>query len=811
MIFRPSLVFGVTMRREKVELLAPAGNFEIAKAVINAGADAVYLGGQYYGARAYAGNLSQEEILAILQFAHLRDAKIYLTVNTLLKPDEDPQGLIDYLRPFYEAGLDAVLVQDLGVFRLIRENFPDLPLHVSTQMTITGSNGARLLLDAGAKRIVLARELSLSEIRDIYKKTGAELEVFIHGALCVCYSGQCLYSSFRGGRSGNRGRCAQPCRKKYTLLKEDGQEVRSPGPFVLSPKDICSLDTLPQILEAGVSSLKIEGRMKNINYAADVTAIYRKYLDLALSERPYVVSQEDRLELAGLFNRGGFTEGYFTQDKGASMMTFVRPDNVGVAAIKAVKNVDGRVTFQALVPLHAQDVYEIRRPFTFMGKDEIQPGKTFTVDLPWKLGIKAGQIFPRLKDGAVGRKVSGSFVLHDKAVPVRLAFSAAEGKETTLTLTRLSDGLSVQVSGAPAQKAQTRAAEEAEVAERLKKLGHTPFTAKEVDVRLLGRVFLPVSELNEMRRKAVEQLELAVQVEYHRNLFSTSFKHDTIEKWQEGAEELPEGRLAADVRSLEQLKAVLACQVVDRVYLERTILCQKTVQQVKASGKEAFAALAPVVRQKKRALLKQQVNEAVKNGVDGLLVRNLEELPVAKGTGLPLMLDASLYACQEAAERELRRLVNLAGDNEKSTGDTRSLNSPVEFTCPTELTKDELKLVTRVTDRELIAYGRMTLMVSEQCLKKTHGLCDHGNGRVTLRDEDGREMPCLCQCDYCQMSILDDKPVWLVPEAREAGFSKLRLVFTTEDERTTSAVLSDVQKGTQKAGASKGHWVLGIL
>ncbi|MDE6963990.1 MAG: U32 family peptidase, partial [Lachnospiraceae bacterium] len=281
---------------KKAELLSPAGNFEALKGAINAGADAVYLGGELYGARAYADNFTQDEILAGLHMAHLFGKKIYLTVNTLVK-EKELDGLYDFLKPFYEKGLDGVIVQDLGVLRYIREHFPALPIHASTQMALTGSGGARLMMEEGVSRIVPARELSLKEIRKIKEETGLEMETFIHGAMCYCYSGQCLFSSILGGRSGNRGRCAQPCRLPYKV--NGGKEC-----YPLSMRDMCTIRHLPALLDAGIDSFKIEGRMKKPAYAAGVTAIYRKYIDLYEKDREnYRVDRKDWETLNALYIR----------------------------------------------------------------------------------------------------------------------------------------------------------------------------------------------------------------------------------------------------------------------------------------------------------------------------------------------------------------------------------------------------------------------------------------------------------------------------------------------------------------------------
>ena len=305
--------------KKDFELLAPAGSFEILKAVIEAGADAVYVGGSMFGARAYANNFSEEELLEAIDYVHLRGKKLFLTVNTLFKNNEINNTLYDYLLPYYKKGLDAVIVQDFGAIAFIKEHFQDLPIHTSTQMTITGVEGAKLLKNLGAERVVLARELTIAEMKQIKEEADVELEAFIHGALCYSYSGQCLFSSMLGGRSGNRGRCAQPCRLAYSVLDEKKKEYKKDS-YVLSLKDLCGIEYLQKLREAGVYSLKIEGRMKQASYAAGVVSFYRKYIDLEKK-----VSKEDKQHLYELGNRCGFTTEYFVKQNDKSMVTFEKP------------------------------------------------------------------------------------------------------------------------------------------------------------------------------------------------------------------------------------------------------------------------------------------------------------------------------------------------------------------------------------------------------------------------------------------------------------------------------------------------------
>lgn len=307
------------MRNKDFELLAPAGSLEILKGVIESGADAVYVGGSMFGARAYANNFTEEELLEAIDFAHLRGVKVYLTVNTLIKNSEFSK-LYDYLLPYYKRGLDAVIVQDLGVVKAIHEYFPSMELHTSTQMTVTGADGVRFLSQFGVTRVVMAREVSLAEMKRIHEETGMELEAFVHGALCYSYSGQCLFSSILGGRSGNRGRCAQPCRLPYTV---EGKKDE----YILSLKDMCGIKALDKLHDAGVYSLKIEGRMKQLEYACEVVKYYRSYID---SKKPVSDADYDRIKALG--NRCGFTDRYYFDHNGSDMVTYVKPNFVSNAA-----------------------------------------------------------------------------------------------------------------------------------------------------------------------------------------------------------------------------------------------------------------------------------------------------------------------------------------------------------------------------------------------------------------------------------------------------------------------------------------------
>lgn len=446
----------------KTELLAPAGSFETLKAVVNAGADAVYCAGNRFGARAYANNFTEEEMIFAIDFMHIKGKKLYMTVNTLLKEKELEEELYSYLMPYYEAGLDAVIVQDLGVMHFIKEHFPGLHIHASTQMTITGAYGAELMLNAGCSRIVTARELSLQEIQDIYEKTGAEIESFVHGALCYGYSGQCLLSSMIGGRSGNRGRCAQPCRLPYELFEDKQKGISSKNKkeaYLLSPKDLCTIDLIPELIGHGVHSFKIEGRMKQAEYAAGVTSIYRYYIDKYESnpKAPYQVSQEDKQKLWDLGNRCGFTDGYYKRHNGKEMITFEKPSHE-----------KGNEKLQQ----------QIRQ--TYMEKEEKE-------------------------------KINGILIL-SKEFPAKLVLEYK--------------GVKTEVMGDTVQKAQKQPMSKETILDKMRKTGNTPFVFETLSVEMEEDIFIPVGALNQLRRDGLEQLEQNILGAYKRILSKEQYQKE---------------------------------------------------------------------------------------------------------------------------------------------------------------------------------------------------------------------------------------------------------------------------------------------
>lgn len=490
----------------QVEVLSPAGSMESFRAAINAGADAVYVGGSMFGARAFANNFNTDELKEAITIAHVHGRKLYLTVNTLLKNQELEDELSDFLKPAYENGLDAVIVQDFGVFEFVKKNFPKLDIHASTQMTITGSYGAKILENKGANRIVTSRELSLDDIKDIKKNTNIEIESFVHGALCYCYSGQCLLSSIIGGRSGNRGRCAQPCRLPYTAYDGSKDKILARDKHLLSPKDICTLEIIPDIIDSGVFSLKIEGRMKSPEYTAGVVSMYRKYVDryLALGRVNYKVDEGDILKLMDLYNRGNFSTGYYNNSNGPKMMSMDRPNHQGTKALISIATVKNQLKVRALNDINPQDVIEIAEKYNWTSGSIYKRGEEFLINLPHNLKVQSDKTFFRIRNNDLLKTIDDNFV--NKNVKEELFITGRFIKEMPMELSCTCQNVSVTVYGGIIEEAMKSPTDSKQIEKQLKKLGNTEFVPERIEIVCDEDIFVSVSELNELRRRMIDEI-----------------------------------------------------------------------------------------------------------------------------------------------------------------------------------------------------------------------------------------------------------------------------------------------------------------
>lgn len=591
---------------KRVEILAPAGSYESMTAAINAGADAIYMGGSRFGARAYADNPEEERLLAAIDEAHLHGCKLYMTVNTLLKEPELEQ-LGEFLRNYYQQGVDAVIVQDLGVLAFIKANFPGLPIHASTQMTITGYHGARLLKELGASRVVTARELSLAEIARIRDHVDIEIESFVHGALCYCYSGQCLLSSFIGGRSGNRGRCAQPCRLPYEVLQDGKILNKKEERYVLSLKDLCTLERLPDIIEAGVFSLKIEGRMKSPRYTAGAVSVYRKYADRYLTQGRdgYKVEAGDKAMLLDLFDRGGFTDGYYRQHNGKNMIALHE---------KPAFREGNQVLFDEL----DRKYIEKKRQEPIYGAVILEEGE------PVKLELHAGA------DANIG---------HSRR-------------------RNLSNAVRVTVTGAVARTAQNQPLTDEKLLKQINKTGNSPFYFAGLETSITGNCFVPVQALNELRRTGLELLAEEMLKRWRRA--APKVMGQTAEA---GEPLTTRPRLALHV-SLENpdcFKSTVSHTDIKSVYIDAAGFAAETWQTTVAAchqaGKQCVLMLPYIFRTKAEQYFHQYKSQWLAAGFDEVLVRSMEEVDfiTEQGISTPMVYDAGMYSMNHLAALEMIR------------------------------------------------------------------------------------------------------------------------------------------------------------
>lgn len=741
--------------KRQIELLAPAGSYEIFSAVLKAGADAVYLGGSRFGARAYANNFSAEELRRAIDEAHIHDRQLYLTVNTLFKEEELEGELYEYLLPYYEQGLDAVIVQDIGAIRFIREAFPGLDIHTSTQMTVTNRYGAEFMKELGANRVVTAREMSLEEIRDIHEHVEVEIESFVHGALCYCYSGQCLLSSMLGGRSGNRGRCAQPCRLPYEVCDGKRKAVsdikgrKLKENYILSPKDMCTIELLPELLESGVYSFKIEGRMKQAEYAAGVVSVYRSYVDKYLvdlerfgdavrAKENYRVSKEDNRKLFDFGNRSGFTEGYYKQHNGRDMITFEKPNHA-----------KGNEALQE----------EIRQNYVRMQvKEKIKGNLRLSKEFPAKIKVAYG-------------------------------------------------GILVSAEGEIPQTAKKQPLTREKVESNLRKTGNTPYEFSELVIEMEDDLFLPVQALNQLRREVLDKLNEEL-IKKHRRSVPKTEKIACRENFGEtkmvdfrgtnSAAVMGTGKqnqmaetavskktnLAVSVETREQLVVVCGFPQADDIYIDSGCYPEKNsiqlltedIQNIHASGKRAFYILPAVFRKDTMERYKREAEAWQNSGLDGVVVKSFDELQFVRKEfpeAMAVIFDHNIYTYNNRAKALLKQL------------------APLWDTIPLELNRKEL-LNRENKGSEMLIYGNLPLMTSAQCVHANTQGCDKQPQVMYLKDRYGKYFPVKNNCRECYNVIYNTAPLLLFDYRKEfekMDITSYRISFTTEGEKEIKNIM----------------------
>ncbi len=830
----------------RVEILAPAGSIEGLKAAVNVGCDAVYIGGAKFGARAYANNLDEETLLKAIDYTHIRGKQLYLTVNTLLKNEELNDELYHYLKRFYLQGLDAVIVQDVGVMHYIHEHFPQLPIHASTQMTLTMAEGVNELKKYGVTRIVPARELSLLEIQRIRRSTDMEIEAFVHGALCYSYSGQCFMSSMIGGRSGNRGRCAQPCRMEYQV--EEAKKVVSERDqsYMLSPKDMCTLSMVAQMIEAGIDSFKIEGRMKRPEYAAGVVLAYKKQTDMYYElgakgydqyhkEHPEVMAKEIQ-KLQDLYNRGGFSTGYYDMHNSKEMMSMHRPNHSGVL----VGHVVNRQGIQAEIALcedvNAQDILEFRHQgeatYEFTVKDSLKKGSKLRTNTKPNSKIERNDEVYRTKNSLLLENLANRFMNVDEKIKICGELIAVVGQPLQLTLwTTLpmvvpgtnvkKESITIEVTelGDIVSEALKQPMVAANVEEKLKKTKETPFEFEHLTVNLKGNVFFPIGKLNELRRTALSNLELRMASKYRRS--EQVLKHNLPKKSNNQSHATKDLVMIAVVKDEMQIAAVCKNTKVSEVYVDIAENSFESLHQfaetIKRAGKKVFYLLPHILRASSYDELTSYQEYFKDDLIDGFVLKNFEELSFCNNilkTKKELRLDYNMYVMNEEAVKFYEEI------------------GIHHYTSSIELNATELKTLP-LWKFDLVVYGYLPLMISAQCVRKNTTECRLFEGKenayhiksakpLLLIDRVQMKLPVRTNCHYCYNSIYNSQCISLLGNAKEIkkmDLNGIRLDFTMEDEAQVTTILknfedafyNDKEVAFDSSLYSKGHFKRGIL
>lgn len=794
----------------KPEILAPAGSFDSMVAAINAGCDAVYVGGKQFSARAYASNFDTDVLLEAIDYCHLRGVKIYLTVNTLFK-EKEIQSLMVYVNEMYQGGIDALILQDFGTAMHIRKHFKDLECHASTQMTIHHLRGVSFLKEQGFSRVVLNREATLDEIRYILGKTDMEIECFVHGALCYAYSGGCLMSSILGGRSGNRGRCAGTCRLPYSLLEEGKKITHNQGNYLLSPKDIATLDLIPELVEAGIHSYKIEGRMKSPEYVAAVTSMYRKYVDLYLTNKKgYKVDDQDRKMLLELFNRGGFSKGYYVENK-HQIMSMKKSNHQGayIGKVEQVSVKDRKIKIQVDEPVFKGDTVEIwtgQEPLPRINLKDCSSDGYVTVKTSTK-GISRGQQVYRTRNQQTYETIRDSIIRVPRKQKVHCEVEMVKDKPLKLMLSY--DHIYISQEGAIVQQALKQSLTEERLAKQLGKTGEYPFELDITHIHMDQDSFVPISNINHVRRDALDALCQEITARYKRD--SRLINQDKLSIEDDHNMPLQVYTL---VRDLKQYEAVRKYPV-SGIYLESEFFdlftLKKIVKECQGANIKVYMAMPRIYDQKEEKRQKEFISGIIDLNADGYLIRTYGEYQLLENYKQAKIIDYNMNIFNHYTMNTWEDL-----------GASRVTLSP-------ELHYREISELPSHS-AELLIYGYLPLMVTKQCVVNNatrNGKLCYNNKKYEIKDRYGKTFYVDRKCSSCMNVLYNSSPLILLDQMDKIHHQKikhLRLEFTTETQENVTTLLGltfDILNGIQMSTEdilhqigikefNRGHFMRGI-
>ncbi|WP_426349488.1 DUF3656 domain-containing U32 family peptidase [Alloiococcus sp. CFN-8] len=784
---------------KQIELLAPAGTKEAFIAAISAGADAVYIGGDKFSARAYAGNFDNEGIKMAVDYAHIRDVKVYVTMNTLIKNNEIAEAK-KYIDDLYKIGVDALIIQDPGIAEYLRYEYPDFEIHASTQMTVHNGLGAQLLKDKGFKRIVLSRELSFKEIEYISKELGIETEIFVHGALCISYSGQCLISSLIGGRSGNRGRCAQACRMPYTLInKYTGDEKQG---YLLSPKDISTIEYLQDVVATGASSLKIEGRMKKPEYVAGVVRNYREALNIIQGSTGSFNKKEANKELMQLFNRQGFNKAFFYGNSGIELMATESPKNTGLYIGKA--NKDLSIVLQEGISLKDGISYKDKG---FTVSKIIKDGEIISsaaagdkVKL-YPLNYKPGDKLFKTLSNALMEKYSNLTPIKPYG-DLQLFYTFRKGEK--FILKGIYKGKNYTVDGGIVAEAINKPLSKERIEDNLAKIGTMPFNLTKVESDQCEEGFLPISEINDCRRRLLDMIVTSVTEGYRRSSRSRSNNASTLNDRENKAAAIKLMPYLITINTKEQLEAFIDADrdgAIVNLFTRKNSILEEDLEMLE--GKSFYL--------KTPNIIKEELPQIIK-----VLERNIHKAQGIITSNLAIM-------------KHFQEKANVIGDYKlnlyNSYGVEFYANLIKSYTLSVELNKKEIEeqLKTSSMPAMIMAYGKLETMIMEYCPigsivggktsnKSCSKACD--KGEFYLKDRTNKEIPLITD-RYCRCSLLNSVPLNLLDkeaELREMGVSTLRVELTNENYEETMEVLNYIgkNKNYDDNTFTRGHYKRGV-
>ncbi|MCI1931195.1 MAG: DUF3656 domain-containing protein [Clostridia bacterium] len=801
----------------KPELLSPAGSFECVRAAVQNGCDAVYIGGKDFSARQFAGNFDIEEIEKTVEYCHLRGIKVHCAVNTLYK-NQELNDVMKYVSTLSQIGVDALIIQDIGLADIVKKTF-EIPVHASTQLTANSLEDVNALYKNGFSRVVLSRELSLEEIKYILKNTEAEIETFIHGALCVSYSGQCIMSSMLGGRSGNRGRCAQTCRLPYSLY--DGYKKITEG-YLLSCKDIETVTILPKLIEAGITSFKIEGRMKNPEYVAGVTKIYRKYIDTYINTpNEYKVDEKDVKTLLQLFNRGGFTEGYYQTHSGNSMMSVERPKSWGVKCgiVDTYDRKHGRTVIRTREPLCPGDGIEVwTQEEPHVGCNINKASKAGEViNIMLKGEINKNDVVYRTHDKHLEDELDATFVkdTRQKDIFAEAVFNIGQPSSLKLFDT---NGNSVFVQGDDVTEAENKPLSEEKIIQQISKTGGTPFKISNLNLKCDKDIYIGISSINKLRREAIEELEKKTIKSYQRKSITPKnieIKHEPNVKSK---------RLNVQVSNILQFEAAVTNSGLGIIYFDMCDDLENNLDRCICKCNEKhimlYAVMPRIYRKYSEEFYGKFLEKLKTSKIDGFIVRSLGQLEMLKSCGKNITVDysANIFNALDVAFWE-------------NKGADRVTLSP-------ELNLNEIRTM---ADKkcELLAYGKLPLMTTHQCPignfsggKEKGMFCSQKGkaGGYFIKDRKGEKFEIMTDCRQCVSFILNGKPLFLLKffdEFQENPAGSLRLIFTNETASETNRIIGAyldmlnspdnpsfrvkrVIEEMSENGSTKGHYFRGV-